>query len=161
MSGRSLFAATALAAMLAASPAVAQQQDQQPQTITATGTWQIRVVPKNGHSNGSIAAAVDAARKASSHGALDEAHEYAVQYAGAVGLTLGSVISVSDAPSNGYFIGGGGASIGTFGPNQYCGTVQQLVGKRVKGKKPRFRKVHRCIVPRFAYTTLTVTYSAR
>jgi hypothetical protein len=26
--------------------------------------------------------------------------------------------------------------------------------------KPKFKQVHRCIVPQFAYTTLTVTYSA-
>jgi hypothetical protein len=34
------------------------------------------------------------------------------------------------------------------------------VGKYVPGTKPTFKKVHRCIVPRFAFTSLVVTYSA-
>ena len=30
--------------------------------------------------------------------------------------------------------------MGPFGTNQYCGTVRQLVGKAVKGRKPTFKK---------------------
>lgn len=160
MSRRCLLATpTVLAVFFAASPAIAQPQAQQAQTVTATGTGQTRVLPKNRHSNASIAAAVDSARRASIEGALKEAHEYALQYANAVGLKLGVVMSVSDTQSNGYY-GGPGVNFGPFGPNQYCGTVRQLVGRPVKGKKPTFKKVHRCLVPRFAYTTLTVTYAA-
>jgi uncharacterized protein YggE len=160
MSRRCLLAVPVLAVLLFASPAVAQPQVQQARTVTATGTGQTRVVPKNRHNNASIAAAVDTARRASIRGALTEAHEYALQYANAVGLKLGAVISVSDAQSNGYYIGVPGVTLGPFGPNQYCGTVRQLVGKPVRGKKPKFKKVHRCFVPRFAYTTLAVTYAA-
>lgn len=161
MSRRFLLVAGMIAGLLAASPAVAAQQPTQTApTVTATGTGQTRVVPKDRHNNASIVAAVNSARKTSVAGALREAREYAFTYAKAVGLKLGSVISVSDVQSNGYFGPGGPYGFGPFGPNQYCGTVQQLVRRPVKGKKPKFKKVHRCIVPRFAYTTLMVTYSA-
>ncbi len=151
-----------IAALLATTPAVAQPAPTSTaQTITATGTGQTRVKPKNRHSNASIVAAVDAARKASIAGALKEAHEYALDYAKAVGMTLGSVISVSDAQANGFAIyGPGPVVIGPFGPGRYCGTVSQPVGRPVDGQKPTLKKVHRCFVPSFAFTTLAVTYSA-
>ena len=158
---RMAFGAALIAVILTTTPATAQPaQTATAPTVTATGTGQTRVTPKNRHSNASIAAAVDAARKASIAGALKEAHEYAQDYAKAVGLRLGSVISVSDAQTNGFFYGPGPVGIGPFGPGQYCGTIQRVVRRPVNGHKPRFNKVHRCIVPRFAYTTLTVTYSA-
>ena len=161
MSRRFVLLAAALGMLIVASSATAAPQPtQQTQTITATGTGQTRVVPKNRHNNASIVTAVNSARKASIAGALREAREYALSYAKAVGLQLGSVMSVSDVQSNGYYGPGGPYGFAPFGPNQYCGTVQQVVGRPVKGKKPKLKKVHRCIVPRFAYTTLTVTYSA-
>jgi uncharacterized protein YggE len=149
----------AMAILLGATPAIAQSaQSSSGDTITATGTAQTRVVPKNRHSNASIAAAVERAHKASIAGALKQAHEYAVAYAKAVGLALGSVISVSDA-QNGFY-GPGPFGIGPFGPGQYCGNIRQVVGRPPKGQRPKFKTVHRCIVPRFAFATLTVTYSA-
>jgi uncharacterized protein YggE len=161
MQRRLVLGAAVIVALLFATPAVAQPgQSQSGDTITATGTGQTRVLPKNRHSSASIAAAVDAARKASIAGALEEAHEYALDYAKAVGFTVGGVISVSDVQTNGFYGPGPAAGIGPFGPGQYCGTVRQLVGRPVNGRKPTFRKVHRCFVPRFAYTTLSVTYAA-
>jgi hypothetical protein len=154
-------AAVVAAALVAATPAVAQSPQTQDKTVTATGTGQARVHAKNRHSNASIAAAVDAARRAAIASALDEAHEYALDYAEGTGVTLGSVISVSDATANGlYGLYGPGAFISPFGPNQYCGTTERVVGKVVPGRTPKLKKVHRCFVPPFAYTTLTVTYSA-
>jgi hypothetical protein len=147
-------------AVVAALLSVGSAGAAQAQTVTATGTGQGRVLPKNRRSNASIVAAVDAARKASIGSAVSEAHEYAVDYATAVGLTLGSVMSVSDVQTNGFGFYGPGQTVGPFGPDQYCGTVEQVVGRPVKGKRPKLKKVHRCIVPRFADTTLTVTYSA-
>jgi uncharacterized protein YggE len=152
--------AAVIAATLVGTPAVAQPAATSAgDTITATGTAQTRVVPKNRHSNASIAAAVERAHKASIAGALKQAHEYAVLYAKAVGMTLGTVVSVSDA-QNSFYGPGPFAGIGPFGPGQFCGTIQQLMGRPVKGQKPKFKKVHRCFVPRFAFATLTVTYSA-
>jgi len=156
---RGALGAVVIALLMGTTPAIAQPaQSSSAQTITATGTAQTRVLPTNRNSSASIAAAVDRARTASIAGALKEAYEYALDYAKAVGLTLGSVISVSDAQSS--FYGPGPILIGPFGPGQYCGTTQQVVGKPVKGQRPKTKKVHRCFVPPFAYETLTVTYSA-
>jgi uncharacterized protein YggE len=159
MKRRMVSGVAAIVVLLGAAPAIAQPaQSSSGDTITATGTAQMRVVPKNRHSSASIAAAVDRAHKASIAGALTQAHEYAVDYANATGLKLGSVISVSDV-QNGFY-GPGSLGIGPFGPGQYCGTIRQVVGRPVRGQKPKFKTVHRCIVPRFASATLSVTYSA-
>jgi uncharacterized protein YggE len=150
--------AVVIALLLATTPAIAQPATSSTaQTITATGTAQKRVVAKNRNSNASIAAAVEKAHRASIAGALKEAHEYAELYAKAVGMTLGSVISVSDA-QNGFY--GPGNFIGPFGPGRFCGTVTRIVGRPVKGQKPKLKRVHRCFVPPFASATLTVTYAA-
>lgn len=149
--------------LLSAAPAVAAVATQSG-TVTATGTGQSRVLPKDRHNNASIAVAFDAARKASITGAIHDAREYALDYAHAVGLKLGPVVSVSDQQSSGFYGYGPGASgfIGPFGPGQFCGTERQPIFKQVNGKKKVVgtKKVHRCVVPRFAYTTLAVTYSA-
>ena len=143
-------------ALVLAAPAIAAPGS----TVTATGTGQARVKPSNRHSNASIVAAYAAARKASIAGAIGEAHEYALDYARSAGLTLGPVMSVSDAQTNGYY--GPGAFFGPFGPNRFCGTLRQPIIKRTghRVKIVRFKTVHRCIVPAFAFTTLSVTYSA-
>jgi hypothetical protein len=140
--------------VLMAAPASADQA----KSVTATGTAAVNVVPKDRNSNASIAAAVEAAQEASIPGAMSQAREYALRYAQAASLTLGAVVSVSDAQNGGY----GGAFFGPFGPNQFCGIAPQPIFRVVKhrrkvvGSKP----VRRCFVPRFASTTLTVTYSA-
>jgi uncharacterized protein YggE len=155
---RGVLGAVAIALLLGTTPAIAQPATSSTaQTITATGTAQKRVVPKNRNNNASIAAAVDRAHKASIAGALKEAHEYAVLYAKAVGMKLGTVISVSDA-QNGFY--GPGSIIGPFGPGRFCGTVTRVIGRPVKGQKPKLGKVHRCFVPQFASATLTVMYAA-
>lgn len=145
-------------AMFAAAPAVAAQTS----SVTATGTGQAKVLPKNRKSNSSIQTAYEAAQKAAIKGAITDAHEYALKYADAVGLTLGPVVSVSDQQANGFYGPGSQEFLGPFGPGQFCGTERLAILKRVKNRQKviGFRKVHRCIVPRFAYTTLTLTYSA-
>ncbi len=155
---RGVLGALVLAILLGTTPAIAQPvTSSTAQTITATGAAQKRVVPKNRNSNASIAAAVERAHKASIAGALKEAHEYAVLYARAAGMKLGNVISVSDVQNSFY---GPGTIIGPFGPGRFCGTVTRVLGRPVKGQKPKLRKVHRCFVPQFASATLTVTYAA-
>jgi uncharacterized protein YggE len=156
---RGVLGAVVVAILLGTTPAIAQPATSSTaQTITATGTAQQRVVPKDRKSNASIAAAVEKAHKASIAGALRQAHEYAVLYAKAVGMTLGAVISVSDA-QNGFY-GPGPFGIGPFGPGRFCGTVTRVIGRPVKGQKPKLKRVHRCFVPPFASATLTVTYAA-
>jgi hypothetical protein len=144
--------------LVAVAPAAAAVQ---PSTVTATGTSQRVVHPQNRNNNASIVTAFDAARRASIGGALKQAHEYALDYAKAVGLTLGSVLSVSDAQNNPFY--GPGQFIGPFGPDQFCGTLHLPIFKKGKNGRRRVvgtKKVHRCIVPHTASVTLTVTYAA-
>lgn len=128
-------------------------------TVTATGTGQAKVTPSNRHSNASISAAVDAARRVALKRAFAEARKYAQQYAGAAGLTLGTVLSVSDALNAGF---GPGTFYGPFGPGRYCGKIRQPVFKRVRGHRrvTGLKSVHRCFVPPFTFVTLSVTYNA-
>lgn len=144
-----------VAALVIAAPAAADQ------SVTATGTAQVKVTPKNRHNEASIEAAVEAAHKAGISGALSEAHEYALEYAQATALTLGSVLSVTDAQANGpgYY---GFGFFGPFGPNQFCGKIAQPVFKVVNGKRKlkRVKRVYTCFVPPFEAVSLTVTYSA-
>ena len=157
---RSLVLGTAAAGLLMAAPAAADQS----KSVTATGVGTVKVVPTDRKSESSIEKAVDVARKAGIKRALNEAHEYAELYAKASGLTLGSVISVSDATSQGINGYGpyGGPFYGPFGPNQYCGILRQPVFKRVNGKRKIVgtKRVRRCFVPPTEATALTVTYSA-
>ncbi len=145
--------------LLSAAPAGAAQNA----VVTATGTGQVRVRPADRHSNASIAAAYQVARRASIVRALTDARQYALDYARHSGLTLGRVLSISDQQNGGAFYGPGPGPVfyGPFGPGQFCGTVRQPILKHIKhGEKViGFKKVHRCFVPPFAYTTLTVTYS--
>ena len=156
MSRVSVVVASLVAALAIAAPAAADQ------SVIATGTAQVKVTPKNRNSESSIQAAVDAAHKAGIAGALKEAREYASQYAQASGLTLGSVVSVSDALANGPGYYGGFGFFGPFGPNQFCGDFRRPVFKVVGGKRTvkGSKRVHTCFVPPFEAVSLTVTYSA-
>jgi hypothetical protein len=160
MQKRSVLLAPVLAIALGGSPALADTA----KTVTATGSAETAVKPADRKSDASIRAAVDAAKKAGIAGALKEAHEYALLYAGATGLTLGSIVSVSDAQSglNSTFGPYGGPFFGPFGPGHYCGSVPQPVFKTVNHKRKlvRVKRVRRCFVPAFQETALTVTYSA-
>jgi uncharacterized protein YggE len=163
---RAVAVAVVAVALAVATPALAASTGQ---TITATGTGRVKVKPANRHSNASIAAAEKAAQKASVPLAISDAKSEAQQYAAAAGLTLGPLVSISDEVSNspyGPFFGDSYQQ-GPFGPGKYCGTVRQVVGRphveTVHGKKVvkvHLKKVHRCIVPSPATTTLAVTYSA-
>ncbi|HEY1507612.1 MAG TPA: hypothetical protein VGF93_01320 [Solirubrobacteraceae bacterium] len=159
MSPRLLVLVPVVAALAGSAPAVA---DQTAKTVTATGNAEVKVVPKNRQSNASIKAAVEAAHRAGIADALHDAHGYALKYAKATGLTLASIVSVSDVPATGVGYYGPGGFFGPFGPNQYCGTIHRAIIKVVNGKRKVVgtKRVHRCIVPPFELTTLTVTYSA-
>ena len=159
MRPRMLVALVAGCTVLAAAPAAAVAAASG--TVTATGTGERAVHPKNRHDNASIVSAYDAARHAAIGGALKDAHTNALAYAKGVGLTLGSVVSVSDAENSVFY--GPGEFVGPFGPNQFCGTLRRAILKKQKNGRRKVvgtKKVHRCIVPSFASVSLTVTYSA-
>ncbi len=158
--GLSVLFTAGVLALLPAAPALAASTSTS--VITATGIGQVRVRPADRHSNASIAAAYQAARKASITSAITDARQYAQDYAHHVGLTLGRLVSISDQQNGGGFYGPGPGFFGTFGPGQFCGTVRQPIFKPVKhGRKlTGFKKVYRCFVPPFAFTSLTLTYTA-
>lgn len=156
--GLAVLLSSCVVALSAAAPAIAAQTS----SVTATGTGQARVLPKDRHSNSSIQTAYEAARKAAIASAISDAHGYALDYARSVGLTLGPVLSVSDQQTSGFYGPGSQPFLGPFGPGKFCGTLRQPIVRRVKNRQKviGIKKVHRCIVPAFAYTTLTLTYSA-
>ncbi len=161
MSRRWLLALLILAALALAAPAVAASN----MTVTATGTGNVRVVPHNRNSDASIGAAYAAARRASVPAAITQAHVFALRYAQAAGLTLGSIVAVSDAQNpNGPYFSGPGPFFGPFGPGQFCHVFPAHKQTRIgPGNKKTVVKVKRhrtCNVPQFGSTTLTVTYSA-
>lgn len=160
MSRRLLALAPVVAALTLAAPALGAQA----QSVTATGSAEVKVKPTDRHSSASIAAAVVAAEKQAVPQALIAAHAKALLYAQDSGLTLGSVLSVSDAQSGQIFVGPPGieGNIGPFGPGNYCGTVRRPIVRKVNGRRKLigFKKVHMCFVPAFAGSTLTVTYAA-
>jgi uncharacterized protein YggE len=149
-------------AMAAAVPAAAQTgSGATSPTITATGTGRALVTPANRHSNSSISRAYAAAARASIPNALRAAHTQALAYAAALHLTLGPLLSVTDQSNSGFY-GPTEEYAGPFGPGRFCGIVRQAIIKTVNGhrKVVGTRKVHRCIVPQIATTTLALTYSA-
>src|SRR3954469_7091269 len=101
-------------------------------TVTAVGTSQEKVTPKDPKDNKSISDAVEAAHKASIPAAIQEAKEEGTAIAQASGLTLGAIQSV-DENVNGFYPGYG--TFTPFGPAKYCGEVTRRVkrhGKRVR-----------------------------
>ena len=123
---------------VAGAPAAAAQSS----SVTATGTNQSVVHPRDRDNNASIVTAYDAARQAAIGGALKQAHEYALAYAKAVGLTLGPVVSVSDAQNSVFY--GPGQFIGPFGPDQFCGTLRQPIFKKGKNGRRKVWAPRRC-----------------
>jgi hypothetical protein len=91
---------------------------------------------------------------------------FALRYAHAAGLTLGSIMSVSDAQNqNGpYFSYGPGPLSGPFGSGQFCHVIaahtQTHLGPGDTKTVVKVKRHRTCIVPPFGSTTLTVTYSA-
>lgn len=153
-----VWAAGLTIALLVAAPAAAHTG--RSIRITATGTGVARVDPTNRKSNASIVAAVKAARKIANQRAFQEGRENAHAYARAAGRKLVRLISVSDVQSSPFY-GLGPYGGGPFGPNRYCGMVRVRVRPPVTGQRPTFKRVRRCLVPRFASLNLVLTYLAR
>ncbi len=135
-------------------------------TVTATGTGNVRVVPQNRQSSASIGAAYTAARRASVPAAIAQARVFALRYAQAAGLRIGSIVAVSDAQNqNGpFFSYGPGPFFGPFGPGRFCHVFPAHTQTRIgPGNRKTVVKVKRhriCVVPPFGSTTLRVTYTA-
>lgn len=145
--------------VLALAPAAAAQD----RTVTATGTGQVKVTPADRDSNDSIAAAADKAYAAALPKAIADGREDAQALAAASGLTLGELLSVSDAPVAPYYGPfGAGAPLGTFGPGKFCGKIRQPVVKRTKSGARKIvghRTRRTCRVPPFELRQITMTFA--
>lgn len=146
--------------VLSASTAQAQTPAK---TVTAQGVATVKVVaPKDRTHEGPIRAAVEAAEAKALPRAIAGAREKAAELARLSGLTLGAVVSISDAQTSPYgpFFG----FYGTFGPDRFCGTVRTGVFKTDKqtGKRTRVgtRTHHACRVPPTVTSSVTVTFAA-
>jgi uncharacterized protein YggE len=131
--------------------------------ITSTGTGQIKVKPADRTSNRSIVAAVKKAFTAALPKAVQAGRADAAELAAASGLTLGDLLSISDAGPTGFY--GpyyGGPSFGTFGPGKYCGRVRLADFVRTKSGRRRIAGFHTrrvCRVPPYAVRTVTLTFA--
>jgi hypothetical protein len=156
-------AVLALAVPLAL-PVAAQAQTAAPaRTVESQGVASVKVVaPKDRTHEAPIRAAVEAAEAKALPRAVSDAREHAGDLAKIAGLTLGPIVSISDAQTSPYgpFFG----FYGTFGPDRFCGTIRTSVFKTDKktGKRKRVgtRTRHTCRVPPTVTSTVTVTFSA-
>ena len=158
--------AIAAAAAVLGSPSLALAEGE---TVSAYGTGQVPVTPKNPKSESSIRAAVAAAQAKSLPLAVANARVSAQAIADAAGLTLGAVMTVQQQ-ANPYLFGGfsGGIVVapgnGFTGPfnGKFCGRVTRAVFKKVNGRRKVVRRVRerRCFVPGAVANTLEVTFHA-
>jgi hypothetical protein len=147
--------------ILALVPASAAAQQPAGRTVAATGIASVKVkAPSDRTHEAPIRAAVEAAEEKALPRALADARGKAFELAKLSGLTLGGVVSISDAATSPY---GPFGFYGTFGPDRFCGTLRTSVFKRGKdGKRHRVgsRTRHTCRVPTTVTSTLTVTFAA-
>jgi hypothetical protein len=156
---RCLLVASSIAVLLPASAAA--QQPAPGRTVEAAGVASVKVkAPSDRTHEAPIRAAVEAAEDKALPRALADARSKAAELARLSGLTLGAIVSISDAPTSPY---GPFGFYGTFGPDRFCGTVRTPVFKRGKdGKRHRVgtRTRHTCRVPATVTSTLSVTFTA-
>jgi uncharacterized protein DUF541 len=158
---RCLIAVPAIALL---SVTTAQAQQPAPaRSVAAVGAASVKVkAPSDRKHEAPIRAAVEAAEAKALPRAIAEARSKAAELARLSGLTLGVVVSVSDAPTSPY--GPYFGFYGTFGPDRFCGTIRTSVFKRDKsGKRRRVgtRTRHTCRVPPTVTSTVTVTFAAQ
>jgi Protein of unknown function (DUF541) len=156
---RCLLVASMVAVLLLPASALAQTPGPE-RTIEATGVASVKVkAPSDRTHEAPIRAAVEAAEEKALPRAVAEARSKATELAKLSGMTLGAVVSISDAGVSPY----GPFFYGTFGPDRFCGTIRTAVFKRGKdGKRHRVgtRTRHTCRVPPTVTSTVTVTFAA-
>ena len=158
-------AAVAVVAFLAGClAAVSQAQEATPQrTLVSAGTAQIKVTPRDANDNASIAKAVDDADAKALPAAIADAKQEAQELATAAGVTLGTLLSVSNTVTQaGFYIGPYYGINGTFGPGRYCANIRTT--RFVKGKDGKRHRVttpkHKvCRVPPYVTRQVQLTYA--
>jgi hypothetical protein len=149
---RSLLVALILGALLAtgalalASGPPPVDRGYPPPGVTAIGFATATVDATSQDSEGTIRRAVAAATETARPRAFADAKRKAAAMGTVAGMRLGAVWSVSQDPNLPYY--GSGVVQGTFGANEYCGTIG-------RGAKRR----HACRAPRDVTVYLTVTFA--
>lgn len=166
---RSVFAATLVASLLAAAPAFAADAPPPPppaprHTVTALGNAVIAVAPTTAHDNTAIRAAVAAARDKAGPAALSDATIEAQKLAASAGWTLGETLNIAEVQPSPFTPFSVYGADGTFGPNQYCGTIRTPIFRRSKtGRRMYTGRSHShygCRIPTAVTSTLSVTFAA-
>jgi hypothetical protein len=153
--------AVAAAALFVVPSAVPAQAPLSPaRTIVAAGASSAPVSPQDRKSNDSIKAAVDAAADKALPAAITEGRKQAGELAAAAGVTLGELMTISNAPSSPY--GPFPYNLGPFGTGQFCGNRTTAVVRRdAKGRRRvvarRTRRV--CVVPPRVTQQVTLTFA--
>src|SRR3954452_19587332 len=165
MSPTSLALATAAATLSVAAPAAAQRPalPAPARTIVAVGAASspVTVAQASRKNNEAIKTAVEAAQQKALPQALAEGREYAGKLAAAAGVTLGPLLSVSNAQTSPY--GGVFAyELGPFGPGNFCGNRTVAIFRREKTGRRRVvgRRTRRvCVVPPRVNQAVTLAYA--
>jgi hypothetical protein len=132
-------------------------------TVTALGTSQVGVTPKDRQSEASIRQAVAAARPQAVRLAIRNARQEARLMAREAGLVLGPIVGIqtSQTPYGPY---GPGFVYGRFGVNDYCGVVTRAVRRLnpATGRREVVRRIRqrRCFPPPYVPAAVEVTFSA-
>ena len=166
---RRIVLAVALASLAGAGPAAAQAPvappPLPPTTVTVTGTGIVKPAPRYRNSNASIAHAVAQAKRAAAPRAIADGRARAADIAALNGLTLGTLLAITEGPSGAtpwYFVGPYGGEEGTFGPGRFCGTIRRTIFRtdRSGRRTPvRTRSIRTCRVPAQLAVSYGMTFS--
>lgn len=139
-------------------PSGAAAQTPAAPTLTASGLAQAAPKPADPKSERSIREAVEAAEAAALPKAVAEAKTHAAALAAAAGLTLGPLLSISDAPVNGYPFY---YQLATFPDGHYCGNVRRTRTVVRNGVRRRVSAGTRrvCRVPPQVFSSVALTFA--
>lgn len=149
-----------IAVAVALSVGAPAAQAQTPATLSASGVAEATVKPENRNSETSIRAAVDAARAQALPKAVTKAKANALSLATAAGVTLGALVSITDAAGQPNYFSPYG--YGSFGVDRYCGQIPnyKTVVRDGRRRRVRVKGTHRvCRVPPRISATATVTFA--
>src|SRR3954470_14029904 len=160
-------AAAVAAAALAAAPTANAQAPAPTRTLTAVAAGRVTVARDNSaQKNKAIAAAFEPARERAIRLAIAHAREEAQRLAAAGGLTLGPLVSVSEAEPSPFCaaaVGGAYAAEGTFGPGKFCGQIRTPTRRRnAQGRlvgTGRTRSHFGCRVPPEVTQSVSATFA--
>jgi uncharacterized protein YggE len=160
---RAVLAVALLAFAAGCLAAAAQAQDTAPsaaqRTLISAGTGQAKVTPTDTKNNAAIVKAIDAAEARALPLAIANAKSEAQALATAAGVTLGPLVTVSNAANSPFY--GPFYAFGSFGPNKFCGKARVFHFQKGKdGKRHRtFETKFVCRYPHQIQRQVQLTYA--